>query len=79
MARNSSIPPRTLLIDFEVNTSWWFGIIACQLCGHFLNDRIPLRFARRTGVWHPEYRLYNIFFVVAAMPIGLGLYGAGLQ
>ncbi len=62
-----------------VNTSWWVGIIACQLCGYFLNDRVPLRIARRTGVWHPEYRLYNIFLVVAAAPIGLGIFGAGLQ
>lgn len=35
--------------------------------------------ARLRGDWHPEYRLYNIFFVVAASPIGLGIFGAGLQ
>ena len=68
-----------LLTDFLVNTSWWFGLVACQLCGHFLNDRVPLRIAQRTGIWHPEYRLWNILIVPAASPIGLGLFGAGLQ
>ena len=68
-----------LLKDVLVNTSWWFGLIATQLCGYFLNDRIPLRIARRRGKWYSEFRLYNIFIVVAASPIGLGLFGAGLQ
>ena len=70
---------RFWLKDILVNTSWWFGLIATQLCGYFLNDRIPLHIARRRGKWYPEFRLYNIFIVVAASPIGLGLFGAGLQ
>ena len=62
-----------------VTTTWWFSVIACQLCGALLNDRIPLRLARRSGIWHPEYRLTNIFVVMFASPIGIGIYGAGLQ
>ncbi|KAL8866701.1 MAG: hypothetical protein Q9174_006143, partial [Haloplaca sp. 1 TL-2023] len=61
------------------NTSWWFGLMATQLCGYFLSDRVPLRIARRHGDWHPEYRLYNIFLVVVASPLGIGLFGVGLQ
>lgn len=68
-----------LLTVSLVYTTSWFGLAACQLCGHFLNDRIPLMIARRTGIWHLEYRLWNIFMVIVASPIGLGLFGAGLQ
>ncbi|KAI4199449.1 MAG: hypothetical protein LQ348_001888 [Seirophora lacunosa] len=53
--------------------------MATQLCGYFLSDRLPLRIARRRGDWHPEYRLYNVFLVAVASPVGLGLFGAGLQ
>lgn len=67
------------LIHNTVNTSWWFGLMATQLCGYLLSDRIPLRIARHRSDWHPEYRLYNVFFVVVASPLGLGIFGAGLQ
>lgn len=53
--------------------------MATQLCGYFLSDRIPLRIARRHGDWHPEYRLFNVFLVVIASPLGIGIFGAGLQ
>ncbi|KAK5112564.1 hypothetical protein LTR85_011256 [Meristemomyces frigidus] len=58
----------------------WIGIIGAQVYGYFFNDKIPLWLARRRdGTWHPEYRLANAIFPSIILPIGLGIYGAGLQ
>ena len=40
---------------------------------------MPLHITRRRGKWYPEFRFCNIFIVVAASPIELGIFGAGLQ
>ncbi|MCJ1359763.1 MAG: hypothetical protein MMC33_009765 [Icmadophila ericetorum] len=70
----------TPLQNATFNTSWWCAVIACQLCGIFLNDRVPLWISRRSkGIWHSENRLWTIFLVIFAAPVGLGLFGAGLQ
>lgn len=64
----------------EFNFSQWAGLVLCQICGAFLNDRIPLSISRRRGgAWHLEYRLYPIFLVAAASPIGFGIFGAGIE
>ncbi|KAI9812641.1 MAG: hypothetical protein M1827_004630 [Pycnora praestabilis] len=58
----------------------WTGVIAAQLAGWALGDRLPLWASRRRGgIWHPEYRLYNMLLPALLGPIGLGLYGAGVQ
>lgn len=58
----------------------WLGIACAQAFGYFFNDEIPLWLARRRGgTWHPEYRLANAILPSILMPIGLGLWGAGLQ
>lgn len=58
----------------------WVGIIAAQAFGYVFNDKIPLWVARRRGgIWHPEYRLANTIVPSIILPIGLGIYGAGLQ
>ncbi|RMZ88129.1 hypothetical protein DV736_g4653, partial [Chaetothyriales sp. CBS 134916] len=58
----------------------WIGIIAAQIFGYFFNDKIPLLVARRRGgTWHTEYRLANVIFPSILLPIGIGIYGAGLQ
>ncbi|ELR03006.1 hypothetical protein VC83_01430 [Pseudogymnoascus destructans] len=58
----------------------WAGIISAQLYGYLSNDRIPLTVARRvSGIWRPEYRLANTLLPGFLLPIGLAIYGAGLQ
>ncbi|KAI9686332.1 MAG: hypothetical protein M1822_003677 [Bathelium mastoideum] len=58
----------------------WVGILAAQAYGYFLNDKAPLLVARRWGgTWHTEYRLANTILPSILLPIGLGIYGAGLQ
>lgn len=58
----------------------WVGIICAQIYGYFFNDKTPLWVARRRGgTWHPEYRLANTILPSLLLPIGLGLWGAGLQ
>lgn len=64
----------------EFNFAQWAGLALCQICGAFLNDRVPLLISRRRGgAWHLEYRLYPILLVAAASPIGFGIFGAGVQ
>lgn len=73
-------PARLLTLNHLVNFSQWAGLVLCQICGAFLNDRIPLSISRRRGgAWHLEYRLYPIFLVAAASPIGFGIFGAGIE
>lgn len=44
-----------------VSFTGWAGIIAAQLLGYLLGDRIPLWASHRGGgIWHPEYRLWNM-------------------
>ncbi|KFZ03078.1 hypothetical protein V502_11256 [Pseudogymnoascus sp. VKM F-4520 (FW-2644)] len=58
----------------------WAGIITAQLYGYLSNDRIPLAVARRvSGIWRPEYRLANTLLPGFLLPIGLAIYGVGLQ
>ena len=58
----------------------WVGIIGAQVYGFFFNDKTPLWVARRRGgVWHTEYRLSNTLLPGILLPIGLGIYGAGLE
>ncbi|OBT64289.1 hypothetical protein VE03_06739 [Pseudogymnoascus sp. 23342-1-I1] len=58
----------------------WVGIIGAQLYGYLSNDRIPLAVARRVGgIWHPEYRLANTLLPGFLLPIGLAIYGVGLE
>ncbi len=58
----------------------WVGIIGAQVCGYLFNDKIPLWVARRRGgTWHTEYRLSNTILPCILLPIGLGIYGAGLE
>lgn len=59
----------------------WFGIIAAQIYGHYLNDRIPLWLTRRYGgVWKPEYRLHTLWLPASVLlPVGLGIFGAALE
>ena len=64
---------------YLVNTFWWINIIVCQLCDYFLNDCVSLHITRRTDIWHLEYRLYNIFLVVAIASIDLSIFDARLQ
>ena len=55
-------------------------MIAAQLYGYLFHDRQPLWLARkRGGTWHTEYRLANAILPSIVLPIGLGLYGAGLE
>jgi len=49
------------LIEILVSFTGWAGIIAAQLLGYLLGDRIPLWASRwGGGIWHPEYRLWNM-------------------
>lgn len=58
----------------------WVGIIGAQVFGYLFNDKTPLWLARRRGgTWHTEYRLSNTILPSILLPIGLGIYGAGLQ
>ena len=69
----------SLQLAFFTMTAW-VGIIGAQLYGYLFNDKTPLWVARRRGgTWHTEYRLANTILPSILLPIGLGIYGAGLQ
>ncbi|KAI9691707.1 MAG: hypothetical protein M1822_007779 [Bathelium mastoideum] len=70
-------PQRNAAFTFAL----WFGIIAAQIWGYFLNDRIPLMISkRRGGIWKPEYRLHSLWIpALFLLPIGLGIFGSALQ
>jgi hypothetical protein len=57
------------------------GIIAALIYGQFVSDWLPLKIcARNGGIWKPEYRLHALWIPgLIFNPIGLGLFGAGLQ
>ncbi|KFY92442.1 hypothetical protein V498_04933 [Pseudogymnoascus sp. VKM F-4517 (FW-2822)] len=58
----------------------WAGIIGAQIYGYLSNDRIPLAVARRAGgIWRPEHRLANTLLPGFLLPIGLAIYGVGLE
>ncbi|OBT72623.1 hypothetical protein VF21_08371 [Pseudogymnoascus sp. 05NY08] len=58
----------------------WAGIISAQLYGYLFNDRVPLAVTRRFGgIWRLEYRLANTMLPGSLLPIGLAIYGVGLQ
>lgn len=68
-----------LQVAFFTMTAW-VGIIGAQVYGYLFNDNTPLWVARRRGgTWHPEYRLANTIVPGILLPIGLAIYGAGLQ
>lgn len=73
-------PPQSLTPS-AVTFAFWFGILAAQLWGYFLNDTIPLYLCRRAGGnWKPEYRLHSLWIPsLIVMPIGLGIFGVALQ
>ena len=56
------------------------SLIIAETFGIFASDRIPLWASRRLskGIWHPEYRLWNLVLPGLLSPIGLGIFGAGL-
>lgn len=64
-----------------VTFALWLGVIAAQLWGYFVNDRLPLALARRRGgTWKPEYRLHSLWIPsIFIMPVGLGIFGSALQ
>lgn len=69
----------SLQMAFFTMTSW-VGIACAEVCGLLFNDKIPLWVARRRGgEWHPEYRLANTLVPSILLPIGLGVWGAGLE
>ena len=69
----------SLRLAFFTMTAW-VGMIGAQIYGYLFNDKTPLWVARRHGgTWHPEYRLSNTILPGIILPIGLGIYGAGLQ
>ncbi|KAE9379667.1 MFS general substrate transporter [Stipitochalara longipes BDJ] len=59
----------------------WIGIIIALVYGQCLSDRLPLYVCTRFGhgIWKPEYRLHALWIPSIINPIGLGLWGAGLQ
>ncbi|KFX92357.1 hypothetical protein O988_07311 [Pseudogymnoascus sp. VKM F-3808] len=58
----------------------WVGIICAQFHGYLFNDRLPLAVASRMGgIWRPEYRLANTLLPGTLLPVGLAVYGVGLQ
>jgi uncharacterized membrane protein len=58
----------------------WVGIICAQFHGYLFNDRLPLAVAARMGgIWRPEYRLANTLLPGTLLPVGLAVYGVGLQ
>ena len=64
----------------SVTMTAWVGMGAAQIYGVLFNDKTPLWVARRTGgTWHTEYRLANAIVPGLLLPIGLGLWGAGIQ
>lgn len=69
-----------MLTRCKVSFCSWAGIIAAQITGWALGDRLPLWACRRAGgVWHPEYRLWNMLLPAIMGPIGLGIFGAALE
>ncbi|KAI9046870.1 hypothetical protein LZ554_008948 [Drepanopeziza brunnea f. sp. 'monogermtubi'] len=69
----------SLRLAFFTMTAW-LGMFAAQLYGYLFNDMIPLYFAKRKGgAWHPEYRLSNVILPGIILPIGLGIWGAGIE
>ena len=57
------------------------SLIVAEIFGILASDRIPLWASRRLskGIWHPEYRLWNLLLPGLLAPIGLGIFGAGLE
>lgn len=64
-----------------VTFALWIAVIAAQILGFLLNDRIPLWVAkRRGGIWTPEYRLHSLWLPgLIIAPIGLAIFGTALQ
>jgi hypothetical protein len=59
----------------------WAALVAAQIYGYLVNDRLPLWICNRNGgSWRPEYRLYCLWVpVLFVYPPFLGLYGACLH
>lgn len=59
----------------------WIGVLCSQVYAGVVYDRLPLIICKRfyKGVWHPELRLHAIWPIMVIYPIGLGLFGEGLQ
>lgn len=62
--------------------SGWLAMLAAEVLGLSLNDRVPLSMCRRhgNGVWKAEYRLYPLIMPpLVLVPLSLGIIGAALQ
>ncbi|MCJ1311613.1 hypothetical protein MMC25_005286 [Agyrium rufum] len=70
-------PSRNAAFTFTL----WVALFAGQAIGTLCNDKIPLWACRRfgKGTWQPEYRIWSLFLPALLMPIGLGIFGAGVQ
>jgi hypothetical protein len=57
------------------------GLAIALVYGQCVSDWLPLKIcARNGGIWKPEYRLHALWIPgLIFNPIGLGLFGAGLQ
>ena len=63
-----------------VSFALWFGLFVAEGCAYAFNDRVPLWICRRRGgKWKPEYRLHCLWIPNIILPIGLGIFGAGLE
>lgn len=71
----------TPLQNAAFTVSSWTGVLAAQLLGMLVHDRIPLWLCRRRGfIWKPEYRLATLFRPsMFLLPIGLGRFRAALK
>jgi MFS family permease len=65
----------------SVSFTHWVGIAIALIYGQLVSDRLPLAIcARYGGIWKPEYRLHALWVpALFCNPIGLGIFGAGLQ
>jgi hypothetical protein len=57
------------------------GVTIALVYGQCVSDWLPLTIcARNGGIWKPEYRLHALWIPTLIFnPIGLGLFGAGIQ
>ena len=59
----------------------WVTILAAQLISFLMSDRLPLWVAKHwgRGVWHPEYRVWNMWFPFLVAPLGLAIVAITLK
>ncbi|KUI64804.1 hypothetical protein VM1G_01242 [Cytospora mali] len=71
----------SVLDNAAFTTVHWMTLIASQIYGHLISDRIPLWLCRRNGgIWRPELRLHALWFPNFFLaPLGLGFVGIAMQ